>query len=150
MAMGRISEDLVAKAYQKTGLDPITGDFYRVKGAQGAACGLGAVAMFRTFSATGREWEQAEIAEYLNLKESYVEGFTWGFDYGKNVEGKIAESLVLRERRRSDLDFEDGIADGKAAQARMHPESSGQWELRQPAPEDHDFNDEDGDDDAGL
>lgn len=118
----------VKAAYRKTKWRPVRGT-YRVgigvgmarKGVgetgckQVGGCGIGVVAMARTFSTSrpGRanQWTQEKLARYMKLPLPYVTGFQCGFD---------AQDCPVAERDRdpwaveSWLGYADGMAAGKA------------------------------------
>ncbi|ALS22125.1 hypothetical protein [Paenibacillus naphthalenovorans] len=97
--MNRITPEMVLKAYQKTGLKPIRGEYF----SDGCACGMGAIYKLHG----GNIISGIEVDKYtMNLTSiNYMEGFYTGFD-GK--EDLTEETAFNKEEWM-------GYVDGKAA-----------------------------------
>ena len=95
----------------------------RGKKIQGAACPLGALAVFKSYTKEIADVEHPDeafevdtLAPYLGLDEAYVDGFVWGFDH-KTREPTAADRLSGDENPSNA--YEHGIEDGRAIRTKL-------------------------------
>lgn len=124
----RITPAEVRAAYKDTGLKPARGIFYWPRNptpwssdvsCAREACGLGVVAVQRTFTKMDQEWNVENVAKYLGLSLSYVAGYVRGFDhYGSLHTPKNPH----RPGEAPYAAWTKGYQDGRDAGAEMFPD----------------------------
>jgi len=79
--MRRITPEEVLKAYEKTGLKPMQGEYFSGE----CACGLGAIVRFWNPEKRANDDNVADMLEKNGIRDLYRIGFYLGFDGKKHV-----------------------------------------------------------------
>lgn len=115
---GRILPAEVKAAYRETGLMPVQGQWYSYPAVAreevGMACGIGVVAVHRTFLSTERAFTSFELRDYLGLSEPYLEAYLMGFD-GHWASWEAVKADVGEILPATLAEYRQGFFDGEAA-----------------------------------